>query len=113
MSSSKKYKVRFNGYLEKTGDYVTCEFAVAQEPGGEEIWKVEVSRPLKTELAHLGIAGVSIAAKAIELHLLGKVPPAGYREDKEKKIRLTTCWYPGHPGKPETIDSFEEFEVNE
>jgi hypothetical protein len=53
-----------------------------------------------------------MAAKAVELHLLGKVLRDSYRQERENTtILLSSAWYPGHPGEPETIDSFEQFGV--
>jgi hypothetical protein len=119
MNTRKKHQVRLNGFLEGVGDYDLYRFAIVQEldkvdlwkPDKIEYWSVEVTRSLQMELANLGIDFASIAARSIELHLLGRIPPEHYHEDQEKTIRLTTYWYPGHPGKPEGIDDFREFEV--
>jgi hypothetical protein len=119
LNTRKKHQVRFNDFLEGVGDYDVYRFAIVEEPDkGEpgkadsiERWRVEVSRSLQMELAKLGIDLAPIAAKSIELHLLGTIPPEHYHQDKERTIRLTTYWYPGHPGKPEGIVDFGRFEV--
>jgi hypothetical protein len=110
VSTGKKHQVRLQGFLEGVGDYDLYRFDIVQELDIER-WRVEVTHSLQMELANPGTDFASIAAKAIELHLLGRIPPEHYYEDKEKTIRLTTYWYPGHPGKPEGIDDFGEFEV--
>jgi hypothetical protein len=114
MSSSTKCKVQFREYTQMTsGDYDTFKFRVALEPEGSEDWiEVDISGTLqKIHGPGLDLLG-PMAAKAVELHLLGKVLRDSYRQERENTtILLSSAWYPGHPGEPETIDSFEQFGV--
>ena len=116
MSLSKKHAVQFKGHHRvESGLYDTYEFAVVQQLDGNEDWiKVNISLALQIQLDIAGTGQLApLAAKAVELHLLGNVPSNHYGEDGEKTIHLTIFWYPGWPGEPETITLFNGFEVSQ
>ena len=117
VSSSKEHIVQFKGHRRgENGLYDTYEFAVTHRPDEEDRIKVNISLSVQVQLDIAGTAQLApLAAKTVELHLLGEVPAEHYSESEEegKIIGLTIFWYPGQPGQPETIDYFEKFEVTQ
>ena len=106
-------RVQFRGPLVETGDYDSFEFTVRGVPSGEESTLfVRVSRSLVAELRDPGTTFLaSLAAKAVEQHILGRLPKDHYVDPEGRIILLGTHWYPGHPGTPETLSHYDEFDV--
>lgn len=74
--------------------------------------EVQLSRSL---LSQKGLdtpeALAAVAAKVLQLHLLGGVPKETYMEALHTKIGVSSYWYPGMPGQPERLDTYQDFEV--
>ena len=115
MSSGKKFRVEFRRQYPglESSRYVTYEFMVAREADGEEEGiEIDISLTFQMKYGTVPDKLGPIAAKAVELHLLGKVPADSYRQERENAILLDpSTWYPGGPGEPHIVEDWNEFEV--
>ncbi len=112
---SRSYQVSFETFEPRGGDFGRLRFVITKEgSSAQDYLVVEISRNAQLRFKNFGLTDVDlkrVAAKAVEQHILGNVPPERYERKEVTTIQVWDDWYPGHPEAPETIDDFENFVV--
>ncbi len=112
----KKYSVDFTKYTAVAGgSYLSFEFEALDETTGEFLWiEVRVSATVRRLLeASTPIDLRCLAAKVVELYLVGNVPEDRiYKADSSVAIDVASVWYPQNDdGEPDGLSNFDSFTV--